>query len=217
MQNEERQVLAGFAVLEGIDGAGTTTQLRLIEARLAERGLPHWTSFEPSDLPTGTIVREALSGRLPVEPGTLAHLFAADRHEHLHGREGALARLERGELVVFDRYLFSSLAYQGMTCGPALPALLNAAFPLPELLIYFDLDVERAMGRVARRPDRDIFEVHEFQERVRKAYEEVLAGFSGSRMRLLRIDASAPLPEVSRRVGEAVDALVEARRAGTAG
>jgi dTMP kinase len=205
MRSTSRSILSGFVVLEGIDGAGTTTQLHRLEARLASRSIPHWTSFEPSDLPTGLFVRRVLSGEVSVTPATLARLYAADRNEHLNGKGGALERIGRGELVVFDRYLFSSLAYQGMSCGRGLPEALNAEYPLPELLLYFDLDVDVAMSRVARRNSRDIFETHEIQRRVRIAYEETLATFAESGMIIQRIDAGASLGEVSRQVDEAMD------------
>ncbi len=208
MQSPTRPVLAGFVVLEGIDGTGTTTQLHRLEKRLLAESVPHWTSFEPSELPSGKLVRRVLSGEVPAEPGTLARLFAADRNEHLYGTGGAIERLNRGEIVVFDRYLFSSLAYQGMACGKELPAKLNADFPLPELLIYFDVEVEIAMSRVARRPGRDIFEVHELQERVRRGYEDILSEFSGTAMRIVRVNAAAPLESVSALVDEAVDGVI---------
>ena len=208
MKDQERGVLLGFVVLEGIDGTGTTTQLRRLGADLARRGLPAWTSFEPTELPTGTFVRRVLSGEVSALPGTIARLFAADRHEHLFGRGGALEHLDRGELVVFDRYLFSSLAYQGMDCGMELPMRLNADFPLPELLLFFDLDVETAMSRVAKRPGRDIYETHEALERVRGAYLKAMARFQDSAMRIQRIDAALPLDEVSRLVDSALEPIV---------
>ncbi|MEI6386850.1 MAG: dTMP kinase [Spirochaetota bacterium] len=212
MSTPEREIIPGFIVLEGIDGTGTTTQLKRIETHLGRLGIPHWTSFEPTDFPTGRFLRQVLSGEVPAEPATIARLFSADRNEHLYGKGGAVDRLSRGELVVFDRYLFSSLAYQGMDCGLELPAMLNAAFPLPGLLVYFDLDVEIAMTRVARRPGRDIYETHAALERVRGAYSEVLSTFADSGMHIARVDASAPLDEVSM----VIDALVEGVLAGLA-
>ncbi|HUX39361.1 MAG TPA: dTMP kinase [Rectinemataceae bacterium] len=208
MKDQERSVLQGFVVLEGIDGTGTTTQLRRLEAVFARRGIPAWTSFEPTELPTGAFVRRVLSGEVPALPGTIARLFAADRHEHLFGQGGAIERLERGELVVFDRYLFSSLAYQGMDCGMELPMLLNADFPLPELLLFFDLDVDTAMSRVAKRPGRDIYETHEALEKVREAYARAMAPFQASSMRIHRIDAALPLDEVSKVVDSALEPIV---------
>ena len=212
MNTPERAILEGFVVLEGIDGSGTTTQLRRIGEETAKRNIASWTSFEPTDLPIGQFVRRVLSGEVGALPGTIARLFAADRHEHIFGANGALEHLRRGELVIFDRYFFSSLAYQGMDCGFELPLELNAEFPLPELLLFFDLDVDIAMERVAQRPGRDIYETHAALEKVRAAYEEAIRPFEKSGMRIIRIDAARPITEVSRIVDEELDPIIEKKR-----
>ncbi len=189
MTTAERSILKRFIVLEGGDGAGTTTQLRILGEALRRAGIAHWITAEPTDLPEGRLIRRVLSGELPRDPGTLARLFAADRNEHLRGKDGILRRLERGEAVVCDRYVLSSLAYQGVACGPELPALLNADFPLPELLIYFDIAPEESVGRLASRESLDIFEDIPFQEKVRAAYRAELARYASSGMRIETLDA----------------------------
>jgi dTMP kinase len=79
-----------------------------------------------------------------------------------------IAQIEAGKAVFSDRYLFSSLAYQGETLSDDLAVSLNRDFPLPEVLLFFDLDAEAAMGRVERRgEDREIYETIAFQRRVR--------------------------------------------------
>lgn len=208
METNPVPTLKRFVVLEGVDGAGTTTQLRRLGEALGRAGVPHWTTCEPTGMPTGRLVRQVLKGEVDARPETLARLYSADRHEHLYGPGGVLERLGRGEAVISDRYLFSSLAYQGMTCGPELPRLLNGGFPLPELLLYFDLDTEVSMARVETRAERDIFEHRAFQERVRGAYEEVLAEYSGSPLRIARIDASLPVEEVFGAVAAAVGSVL---------
>ena len=208
MNGRALPVLRRFVVFEGLDGAGTTTQLRILETKLAERGLPRWLTFEPTDLPTGRLVRQVLRGEVEARPETLARLFSADRHEHLYGPEGILERLGRGELVISDRYIFSSLAYQGVACGRELPALLNGSFPLPELLIFFDLPTSVSMARVESRSQREIFETTPIQERVKAAYEEILANYSDTGMKLLRIEASRSVDEISSVIGEAVEKLL---------
>ncbi|MGA2545691.1 MAG: dTMP kinase [Rectinemataceae bacterium] len=200
MTAASRRLLRRFIVLEGGDGAGTTTQLSLIGKALARAGLPHWTTSEPTDRPEGLLIRRILAGELPRDPGTLARLFAADRNEHLKGKGGILERLERGETVVCDRYVLSSLAYQGVACGPELPAELNAGFPLPELLVYFDLAPELSLRRLGERGRLDIFEELPFQEKVRAAYREALAGFASTEMKIVHVDASRSVEEVSRDV-----------------
>jgi dTMP kinase len=206
MTTVPQQPLRRFVVLEGGDGAGTTTQLGLLDAALTRAGVPHWTTSEPTDRPEGLLIRRILSGELPRDPGTLARLFAADRNEHLKAPDGILDRLGRGELVVCDRYILSSLAYQGVACGPELPALLNADFPLPELLIYFDLAPEESIQRLGSRENLDIFEKLPFQERVRAAYREALARYASTGMRILRLDASRSVREVQLGI---LDAIVE--------
>ena len=189
--------LRRFIVLEGVDGAGTTTQLRLMDEALAKAGVMHWTTSEPTAEPEGLLIRRILSGELRRDPGTLARLFAADRNEHLRGTGGILDRLARGEIVVCDRYVLSSLAYQGVACGPELPAELNAGFPLPELLLFFDLAPAQSVSRLGGRERLEIFEDLPFQEKVEAAYRKALSSFEGLGVRIERIDASRSVEEVS--------------------
>lgn len=124
--------LQGFIVFEGLDGAGTTTQARRIVDWINATGTPAEFTWEPTDMPTGRLIRDVLSDAGPVEPWTLALLFAADRHEHVYRpNSGILARLSRGIRVVSDRYLFSSLAYQGAYAQATAVEALNSGFPLP--------------------------------------------------------------------------------------
>lgn len=208
MGDRNNAVLRRFVVFEGLDGAGTTTQLKLLETSLRKAGIAHWLSAEPTDLPTGRLIRQVLKGEVRTRPETLARLYSADRHEHLYGPEGIVERLGRGELVICDRYVFSSLAYQGVSCGPDLPRLLNSDFPLPELLIFFDLPSSVSMNRVLKRPDRELFDNESFQEKVRQAYEESLAEYEGRGMRIHRVDAAASVEEVAEGIASALAGLL---------
>ncbi len=199
-----QNILRRFIVLEGGDGAGTTTQLKLIGKAFTEAGIPHWMTSEPTDRPEGLLIRRILSGELPRDPGTLARLFAADRNEHLNGRGGICERLGRGDTVVSDRYVLSSLAYQGVACGPELPSELNAGFPLPELLLYFDLPPRLSLERLGERERLDIFEELSFQEKVRTAYHDALSGYASSGMKIVHVDASRSVEEVSREILAAI-------------
>lgn len=197
MHLDDTPILRRFVVLEGTDGTGTTTQLRTIHEALERAEIPHWTTNEPTDGPIGRLIRSILGGELSVEAGTVAHLFAADRHEHLYGAGGIAERLGRGEIVICDRYIFSSLAYQGSSCGLQLPLSLNAAFPLPELLLFFDLEPQLSLKRIEGRGRREIYENLPFQERVRSSYEEAMRVRAPSGMRIARIDASLERARVS--------------------
>ena len=204
MEGKTRPILGRFVVFEGLDGAGTTTQLGMLDSALAKAGVPHWITFEPSTHPAGRLVRQVLRGEVAACPETLARLFSADRHEHIRGVGGIIEHLRQGELVICDRYVLSSLAYQGVACGPELPRLLNADFPLPELLVYFDLPSAVAMKRVESREEREIFETLSMQEKVRAAYEASLLEFADSGMRILRVDATRGVAEVGAAILETV-------------
>jgi dTMP kinase len=204
MISASQGILKRFIVLEGGDGAGTTTQLKLLGETLARAGFPHWITAEPTEGPEGLLIRRILSGELRRDPGTLARLFAADRNEHLRGEGGILEHLGKGETVVCDRYVLSSLVYQGVACGRELPAELNARFPLPELLFHLDLSPEASMGRIRSRGRLEIFEELPFQEKVRQAYRTELSRYATSGMRIVAVDASLRVEEISHTIIGAV-------------
>ncbi|MBU0935355.1 MAG: dTMP kinase [Spirochaetes bacterium] len=193
-------IIPGFVVFEGIDGSGTSTQLQRLAQRLLQAQIQHRIDAEPTKGPIGRLIRIALSGELTLHPHTVAHLFAADRNEHVQGKAGIIETCSQGKLVISDRYIFSSLAYQGLTCGPELPGLLNAAFPLPELLFFFSLPAETGMERMKNRSSLEIYEKLDFQQQVAAAYEQVLSEFSASKMRLIQIDASRDMDSISEQI-----------------
>jgi dTMP kinase len=212
-------ILGNFAVLEGCDGSGTTTQLELLSCRFAGSGRFYPTA-EPTKGPVGELIRSLLkdesrvSGGNRVVPETLAMLFAADRAEHLYGSGGIVERCSvRGELVVSDRYSPSSLVYQAIDCGEELPRVLNESFPLPELLVYLDVESETAEKRIAGRPDRQIFEYLEFQKKVREGYLKLLPVWETNGVRVLTLDGSRPPEEVAEEVWRAVAEMPIVKRA----
>jgi dTMP kinase len=200
-------ILRNFVVFEGGDGSGTTTQLGLLEKRLEAGAVKFFSTFEPTDHPIGKIIRRGLRGEIPLAPETVARLFAADRGEHLFGKDGIVERCGRGELVVSDRYAPSSLVYQGITCGEELPTLLNRDFPGPELILFFDIDPETAQKRMETRPGKEIYEHLEFQIEARRRYKAVLPRFEAEGVRVETIDASLPLDEVAAQVWTALQKL----------
>jgi dTMP kinase len=208
-------IVHNFAVFEGGDGSGTTTQLDLLRRRfnpspagdvLGRQGPlpPFYPTFEPTDGPVGRLIRSGLKAETKLRPETLARLFAADRNEHLHAAGGILERAGRGELVVCDRYVPSSLVYQGLECGDELPEALNSAFPVPELILFFDIDPEIARQRIKGRPELEIYEYPEFQTKVRSRYLALLPLFRSRGSRVETIDASKPPAEVAEEVWSAI-------------
>lgn len=197
-------ILKNFAVFEGIDGTGTTTQLNLLSRRFAESrsgsaDVLHITC-EPTGNEIGTLIRKALSGEIQYHEQTIARLFAADRAEHVYGMHGILEHLQNGKAVFSDRYLFSSLAYQGEKAGADLAAELNDKFPLPEYVFYFDIDPVSAMARVDQRAGKkEIYEKLDFQILVRSRYQKIMTDLQSSHsdLQVIWIDASQSVGEIS--------------------
>lgn len=163
-----------FIALEGIDGSGTTTQASLLVERLRGAGRAAHLTREPSDGPVGRALRDVLRASWKMPPAGTALLFAADRLHHISHE--IAPRLRAGEHVISDRYLLSSLAYQGLECEPAWVEEINAHAALPDLTVFVRLDPARAAARRAQRGDaEEIFENERFQQRVAQRYEELLA------------------------------------------
>jgi dTMP kinase len=163
-----------FIAIEGIDGAGTTTQAALLAAKVKESGRTVFSTSEPTDSPVGRLLRQVLAGVYTMSAETIAHLFAADRHEHLFAQHGIMARRARGEVVICDRYKYSSLAYQSVSADPELVRLLNDRFPDPDILLYVDLPPDEGDKRLADRSSREIYEKLEFQRLVSENYQREL-------------------------------------------
>ena len=161
-----------FVVLEGIDGSGKTSVGKEVVESLEVQGIRAHFTFEPSTLPVGRLLREVLKGDLTVDPHTHALLFAADREEHL--REEVLPKVKEGMVVVCDRYIYASMAYQGAK-GVDLREIwrMNSALPhftVPDLTLLLDVPPEISLARTGHREQADIFEVPEYLHRVREIY-----------------------------------------------
>lgn len=199
-------ILSKFIVFEGIDGAGTSTQIEQLKKRPeAERFL---FTAEPTGGDTGKFLRRMLKGDVKLEPSTAAYLFAADRNEHIYGRirsegrqleSGIAEACESGSIVVSDRYLFSSLAYQGISCPVGLPHMLNEHFPLPRLLFYFDIDPASSLARITGRETKEIYEEEGFLRQVTEGYKGAISFLSRKEpeMKVVWLDATRSVTELA--------------------
>jgi dTMP kinase len=195
------EIIPNLIVFEGGDGSGTSTQISMLSDRLKNTNKPvFFSTFEPTDGQIGKLIRSALRKEIFLKPETLAMLFAADRNEHLYGSDGILAHTNRGELVVSDRYVLSSLVYQGIECGDELPGFLNSRFPAPELTFFLDIDPKIALNRMKGRDNHEIYEYREFQEKVRQKYKTLLTQYSENGAKVEIIDASKTALEVADQV-----------------
>lgn len=204
-------ILKNFVVFEGIDGAGTSTQIKVLQNR-KDSGRFFFTT-EPTDSETGKFLRQMLKGSVKLDPKTSAFLFAADRNEHLYGSSGTncgvVKQAQSGKIVVSDRYLFSSLTYQSVTCGEELPRLLNSTFPLPEILFFFEIDPEISLKRVDSRGEREIYEEVEFLRQTEERYKKVVEEYEkmNTGMKIVRIDAGKSVEEISEIIAAELEKL----------
>ena len=156
-----------FICIEGLDGSGKTTQAVLLTERLYKSHNAIYTT-EPSHGKTGTFIRECClyeKKRLPTAAEAL--LFAADRIEHVENEiKPALAE---GKLVICDRYIYSSLAYQG-SAGLSLDWIktINSHALQPDFGIFIDVSPERVLERLQRK--KSVMETLETQQKVREIY-----------------------------------------------
>lgn len=192
-----------FITVEGVEGAGKSTQVSLLARWLTECGHEVRTTSEPDGSPLGPSVRRLLAERSPLDPLTECFLFATARAEHV--RRVLRPALERGVVLICDRYTDSTVAYQGYGRGVPLEVVaeLNRLATdglVPELTLVLDLDVGEGLRRVRGRPDEaadpDPFERLglEFHERVRKAYRAVQEREPG---RVEIVDAREPAAVVA--------------------
>jgi len=156
-----------FIVVEGLDGSGKTTQAKVLASRLRRNHKALYTA-EPSRGKVGIFIRNRiLYGEK--RPSTIveALLFAADRVEHVQNE--VQPALEEGQIVVSDRYLYSSLAYQG-SAGLSIQWIesINQHALKPDLALFIDVDPEAVFHRLKRR--KSVMENLETQRRVREIY-----------------------------------------------
>ncbi len=197
-----------FIVFEGIDGSGKTTQMKLLALSLERCGVPVLCTREPGGTGIGGRLRALLLDPAcrDITPRTEAFLYAADRAQHV--TEKILPALSRGDTVLCDRFIYSTLAYQGGGRGLDMEFLtrlneLAVRGLEPDAVILLDLPVEESMRRVAgdRPPDRLEAEKNDFFRRVRRGYLEQAAG----QPRLFKvIRAGAAVEEVHRSVLESL-------------
>ena len=201
-----------FITFEGGDGTGKSTQVRLLAEWLTEQGRAVVTTREPGGTEVGTALRDiVLHHRGEVDPRAEALLYAADRAQHI----GTLVRpaLERGDVVVQDRYIDSSVAYQG--AGRVLDAaeikrisMWATGDLLPDLTVLLDLPGEVARARLAGEKkvfDRLENEHDDFHERVRAGFLQLAAD---QPQRFLVVDATGSIDDIARVIRDRVGGLL---------
>ena len=187
---------AAFICIEGLDGCGKTTQAKLLAKKLTKSHNAFYTA-EPSRGNIGTFIRKrCLYGEKRLSTVVEALLFAADRFEHVENE--IRPALSEGRLVISDRYVYSSLAYQG-AAGLSLEWIetLNEHALKPDLAVFIDVDLETVMNRLKSK--RSVMENMETLQKVRDVYLKFV-----EKGDLVRIDGNRTKAEVA----EALYALV---------
>jgi dTMP kinase len=203
---------ARFIVFEGLDGAGTTTQAAKLQALFTRRGTPSFLTNEPTPDPVGVFIRRLLTGNeragdgTPYVPGerVMGLLFAADRMAHSAVIE---ARRRAGEIVVCDRYIFSSMAYQ--TLDPAIRAEwvidVNQGCAVPDVTIFLAAPADVCLARVAaRRGDTTIYENRAHLETIARNYERLLPQYEANFGEVIRVDGTMGVDDVHAAVVAAI-------------
>lgn len=195
-----------FIVFEGGEGCGKSTQVGLLADRLRDAGHEVVTTFEPGATALGAQIRRLLLGGEDVDARTEALLMAADRSAH--AAEVLKPALDRGEIVISDRFVPSSLTYQGVgrdlgveTIGQLSDWATEGLDP--DLVLILDIDAATAVDRLGEPTDRMERESADFHDRVRAAYRD-LAGSQGWRV----VDGSGPPDTVAESVWEEVTPLL---------
>jgi len=206
-----------FLVVEGMDGAGKSTQIERLAAWLTEAGAEPVVTREPGATPIGAKIRDILldPSHAEMDPRTEALLYAADRAQH--AAEVIGPALAAGRVVISDRYVDSSLAYQGLARGLGLERILDLSLwatrdLLPDLVILLDVSPELARGR-AGTTDRIEQEAAAFHAQVSEAYRELARRYPD---RFAMVDAEAAPDVVEREIRRRVEERFVARPAGSA-
>ncbi|MEW6085293.1 MAG: dTMP kinase [Chloroflexota bacterium] len=193
-------------VLEGLDGAGTTTQARLLaEVLRVEHNIRVWTTREPSEGPIGAQIRSILARRLSMGGNTLAALFTADRLDHLYSGGGVRERLNNGEWVIMDRYYLSSFAYQALSMSEDEKRWLFAMHQFciqPDLTVFVDVEAKTSMTRIAlnRGFHFELFETEDKLLAIREQYKKAITGLCKQGEVIHVISGEHPLKTVQKNI-----------------
>lgn len=198
-----------FIVFEGIDGAGKTTQIERLAAKLRAEGRRVAITAEPTASVSGGLLRDALGGIQKRTACEMAALFVLDRIFHNVNPNGIEAMLADGYDVICDRYYYSSMAYQGSQTDAEWVRDMNLNCPeirRPDLCVFLDLSPEESLRRIAR--DRTSTEIYEKKEILEAVRERFFSVFREPDDRVEIIDTTGlSIDEVAEKVAAAVEAL----------
>lgn len=202
-----------FIVVEGVDGSGISTQIGFLRRWLSARGLAVEATKEPSRGPFGAVIRQAIEGRLSLDDRSLALAFAADRVDHLHNAvNGIKQHLAAGRCVISDRYVLSSLAYQGAAgLDPDWLLEINAFAVEPDVTVFIDTPPDICIQRIHQRSSS--LELYDDVEQLRKIHRLYRTWLARGRLtgHLVSVDGSQSEDDVSRDLQNELEAWLKRR------
>lgn len=207
-----------FITLEGTEGSGKTSAINIVVERLKKEGYTIVQTREPGGTPIAEQIRNVILdvNNTSLDPRAEALLYAASRRQHLV--EKVWPAIKEGKIVICDRYLDSSLAYQGGARGLGIDEVLNinlfaTEHTMPDLTLLFDLDPEVGLARIRKNSQREInrldLEKLEFHKQVRETFLNLSKRFSD---RFVVVDASLPLEEVAEIAYKAIKGRLNANK-----
>lgn len=203
--------MSKFIVIEGLDGTGKTTQIKLLAEHIEKSGEKVHITAEPTTAPTGKLIRRVLSGELQSTPWETAALFLADRIFHNTDKEDGIEKhLADGETVISDRYYYSTFAYQGYETSLQWAMDMHAACPYirkPDLVIFLTMAPEKCIERITANRPAEAIEIYENTESLTKISRQFDKVFSllGKSENIVYIDASGSIEEVSAKINKVWD------------
>lgn len=205
-----------FIVFEGLDGTGKTTQLQCVAQALREKGYTVHTTAEPTGNATGKLLRAFLGGKERSTPWAAASLFLADRINHnTDPDDGIMKHLSDGDIVLCDRYYYSTFAYQGTDTD--LTWIFDSHFNCPEVqkpdaCVFLTMPIEKCLARIHAGRDAsavEIFENTDSLTRIAKRFADVFTLLK-DRETVFEIDADGSIEEITQRILSAIRPILEA-------
>lgn len=158
-----------FVDIEGLDGSGASTQVRLVAKELRRLGVRPYLTKEPTEGEIGKLIRQVLQRKVSLPPDSLQLLFAADRGEHLQ-RE-IIPKLEKERMIITDRYAWSTVAFGSVDLSKEWLLDLNRDFILPDLTIFIEVSPEICLQRIAKERQRQGVELFEEEEHLNQTWD----------------------------------------------
>jgi len=207
---EDKNRTGKYIIIEGIDGAGKTTQVELLSARLKKvNGISVITTVEPTDNHIGKLIRRILSGELEIDPKVMGMLFIPDTYSNIYGKDGVIDNVVNGKTVISDRSYFSTFAYQSRY----LPIdWIKGAHSLsmlfkPDIVFYLGASVDTCMNRLHDRGSK--FQVHEKRGILTLVKENYMKAFDMfPNYNIFHVNGEESIPSVSNYIFKAVQRLL---------